>query len=190
MGGMQAIEWAVRHPLFVDKVVSIAGSPRVGPFDRLMWTAMLDLIEDGRRAGTPVDTVWSRLAHLEMLFLQTPVGVNARGVDSVTSDVAANSRQYRRIWDLEDYAAQLRAIRRYDLAPTHGNGLRFAAAAVRARMLAVYSWDDHMVPADPIADFAHLTHADTQSVRSTRGHAMLFCERTRVGAVVRAFLAQ
>src|SRR5689334_10091269 len=70
MGGMQAIEWAVRYPSFVDRVVPIAGSARVGSFDRMMWTAMLHEIEDAKRAATPADSVWSRLAHLEMLFVQ------------------------------------------------------------------------------------------------------------------------
>ena len=190
MGGMQAIEWAVRHPRFVDRVVPIAGSPRVGAFDRLVWTAMLTEIEDARRAGTPADSVWSRLAHLEMLFVQTPAGVNARGADSVARDIAASAQQYRQAWRLEDYAAQLRAIRRYDVTPSYGGDMRRAAAQVRARVLAVYSWDDHMVTAGPVAEFARMVRADTLSVRSTCGHVMLFCERASVAAAVRAFVAQ
>ena len=190
MGGMQAIEWAVRYPGFVDKVVPIAGSPRVGAFDWLMWTAMLDQIEDARRASRPADSTWARLAHLEMLFVQTPAGVNARGADSAARDIGANARQYRQTWQLEDYAAQLRAIRRYDVTMSDGGDLRRAAAHVRARVLAVYSWDDHMVTAGPVAEFAGLVQADTISVRSPCGHVMLFCERQRVGAAVRAFIAK
>ena len=68
--------------------------------------------------------------------------------------------------------------------------MRRAAGQVRARMLAVYSWDDHMVTAGPVADFAHLVQADTLSIRSTCGHVMLFCEQERVGAIIRAFIAQ
>jgi homoserine O-acetyltransferase len=190
MGGMQAIEWAVRHPSFVDKIVPIAGSPRVGAYDRLMWTAMLNEIEDARRSATPTDTVWSRLAHLEMLFVQTPVGLNERGIDSVAKDVATSARQYRAAWDLQDYAAQLRAIRRYDVSSSYGADMHRAAAEVKARVLAVYSWDDHTVTAGPVAEFARLVQADTLSIRSACGHIMLFCEQSRVGAAVRAFIAQ
>lgn len=190
MGGMQAIEWAVRYPGFVDRVVPIAGSPRVGAFDRLVWTAMLTEIEDARRAGTPAESVWARLAHLEMLFVQTPEGVNARGADSAARDIAVSARQYRDTWDLEDYAAQLRAIRRYDVTLRHAGDMRRAAAEIRGRMLAVYSWDDHMVTAGPMAEFARMVRADTLSVRSPCGHVMPFCERARVAAAVRAFIAQ
>ena len=189
MGGMQSIEWAVRYPSFVDRVVPIAGSARVGSFDRMMWTAMLNEIADSKLAGTGPDTVWSRLAHLEMLFVQTPVGINSRTPDSVEADVAANARGYRHGWKLDDYAAQLGAIRRYDV--TRGSGdLRSAAARVQARMLAVYSWDDHMVTAGSVAQFAQLVHADTLSIGSPCGHIMLFCERARVAPAIRAFIAQ
>jgi homoserine O-acetyltransferase len=190
MGGMQAIEWAVTHPSFVDKIVSIAGSPRVGAFDRLMWTTMLDEIEAARRADNSVDSVWSRLARLEMLFVQTPVGLNARGIDSVAKDMATSARQYRGAWNLEDYAAQLRAIRRYDVSQRYGGDMRRASAEVRARMLAVYSWDDHMVTAGPVAEFARLVKADTLSIGSTCGHVMLFCEQKRVAKTIRGFISR
>jgi homoserine O-acetyltransferase/O-succinyltransferase len=188
MGGMQAIEWAVRYASFVDKIVPIAGSPRVGAFDRLMWTAMLNEIVDGQRAHLPADTVWARLAHLETLFVQTPAGVNAKGLDSAVKETTANARQYRAGWDLNDYAAQLRAIRRYDV--TTGGDMRAAASQVRAQALAVYSWDDHMVTAGPVAEFARMIRADTLSVRSDCGHVMLFCEQSRVGSAIRDFLAR
>ena len=47
-----------------------------------------------------------------------------------------------------------------------------------------------MVTAGPVAEFARMVRADTLSVRSTCGHVMLFCERQRVGAAVRAFIGQ
>jgi homoserine O-acetyltransferase/O-succinyltransferase len=190
MGGMQAIEWAVRHPDFVDRIIPIAGSPRVGAFDRMMWTAMLDEIEDGQRDGLPRDTIWSRLAHLEMLFVQTPVAVNAMAIDSAETTVAMNARQYRENWDLLDYAAQLRAIRRYDVRQPIAEEMQRSAAKVRARMLAVYSWDDHMVTAGAVAEFARMIGADTLSVRSNCGHIMLFCEQPRVASAIRRFLEQ
>ena len=58
----------------------------------------------------------------------------------------------RHIADLQDYAAQLRAIRQYDVTKDYGGDLHQAAAQVRARTLAVYSWDDHMVTAGPVAE--------------------------------------
>ena len=54
MGGMQALEWAVRFPTFLDMAVPIAGTPRIGAFDRLMWTTMLAEIEAATRSHATV----------------------------------------------------------------------------------------------------------------------------------------
>jgi homoserine O-acetyltransferase len=188
MGGMQAIEWAVRYPTFIDKTVPIAGTPRVGTFNKLALTAMLEQILDGKRAGIPPDSLWPRLARTEMLFIVTPLGLSARGDDSVAHDIAANAGNYR-AWDLDDYAAQIAALRRYDLAAEYGD-LRRAAARVKVPMLAVYSWDDHMITPDSMSEFAKMVGADTLSIASTCGHIMIFCEQKRVGAATRAFIAR
>jgi homoserine O-acetyltransferase len=37
MGAMQALQWATRHPDFMDKVVSIAGTPRALASDMQPW---------------------------------------------------------------------------------------------------------------------------------------------------------
>ena len=188
MGGMQAIEWAVRYPTFIDKSVPIAGTPRVGTFNKLALTAMLEQILDGKRAGIPPDSLWTRIARTEMLFIVTPLGLSARGDDSVAHDIAANASNYR-AWDLDDYAAQIGALRRYDLSADYGD-LRLAADRVKAPMLAVYSWDDHMVTSDSMSEFARMVGADTLSITSTCGHIMVFCEQKRVGTATRAFIAR
>ncbi len=187
MGGMQAIEWAIRYPSFIDRTVPIAGTPRVGTFNRLALSSMLDEILDGRRAGIPPDSLWPRLARTEMLFVVTPTGLNTRGNDSVANDIAANARNYR-VWDLDDYAVQIAALRRYDVTAAFGHDMRRAAARAKLPMLAVYSWDDHMVTPDGMAEFARLAGADTLSIASPCGHIMIFCEQKRVGAATRAFI--
>jgi len=188
MGGMQSIEWAVRYPTFIDKSVPIAGTPRVATFNKLALTAMLDQIIAGKRAHIPADSLWPALARTEMLFIVTPLGLSARGDDSVAHDLSANAANYR-AWDLDDYAAQIAALRRYDLQSEYGE-LRLAAARIKAAMLAVYSWDDHMVTPTSMAEFARMAGADTLSIASTCGHIMIFCEQKRVGEATRAFIAR
>jgi len=188
MGGMQSIEWAVRYPTFIDKTVPIAGTPSVATFNKLALTAMLDQIVAGKRAKIPADSLWPALARTEMLFIVTPFGLSARGDDSVAHDIAANAANYRS-WDLDDYAAQIAALRRYDLGTEYGD-LRRAAARIKTPMLAVYSWDDHMITPTSMAEFARIVGADTLSVASTCGHIMIFCEQKRVSAETRAFIAR
>jgi homoserine O-acetyltransferase len=187
---MNAIDWAVRHPSFADRIVPIAGSPRSAAWERLMAAGLLDVIDEGRRHGAPPDSTWTRYARWEMLFVYTPAYLNERGASRVDSDVAAGARDYAQRWALDDAEAHLRVLRGHDITGPFGGDLARAAAAVRDPLLVIYSWDDHLVSAGPAAEFARLVKADTLSVSSTCGHVALFCEKARIGAAVRAFLAR
>ena len=190
MGGMQAFEWAVRFPTFVDAVVPMSGTPRLAPYDKLEWSVSLSAIENGRAAGMSDDSVWTQVSRLVELFLRTPSAVNTESSDSVAAWVRSRAADLRRTWSLDDYAAQLEAMLRHDVSARVGHDMARAAQEVRAPMLIVFSWDDHMVTAGPAAAFARLVHADTLSLASACGHAAVGCESARAGAAVRAFLSR
>jgi homoserine O-acetyltransferase len=188
MGGMQALEWAVRYPTFLDRAVPIAGAPRLGAFDHLMWTATLQEIENGHRAGIPPDSIWAQLARLEALLVQTPAAVNRLSWDSVVTAAAAQASIYRKAWPLEDFAAQLKAIRQHDISRPFGNDMSRAAKAVRARVFIVHSPDDHMVTSGPAVEFAKMIGARTLLIPSECGHIAIFCQQDTLATAVRAFL--
>lgn len=189
MGGMQAFEWAARYPRDVDMAIPIAGSPRVGTFDRLLWTVFLEEVENGRRAGTAPSQIWGRVSRLLTLFRQTPTAVNQVSWDSVQAQIRAEATVLTQTWELDDFAAQLRAIRQYDISGSAALNLGQVAAGVRARMLIIASPEDYIVTAGSSRAFAPLVHADTLWVTSTCGHAALFCERQAVATAVRRFMS-
>ncbi len=188
MGAMQALEWTVRYPTFLERAVPIAGAPRLGAFDHLMWTTNLQEIENGQRAGISPDSIWAQLARLEALLLQTPVAVNRLSWDSVMTAAAAQASTYRKAWPLEDFAAQLKAIRQHDISRNFGDDMSRAAKAVRARVFIVHSPDDHMVTSGPVVQFAKMIGARTLLMPSECGHIAIFCQRDTLAPAVRAFL--
>jgi homoserine O-acetyltransferase len=190
MGGHQAFEWAVRYPNFVDAVVPVVGSPPPAAFDQTRTAAVLSLIENGQAHGVPDDSIWSQVSLMSELFLRTPRAVNKDGVAVTAADVARSTKALSASWRLEDFATQVRAAQRQDVAAKFGGDLARAAAQVRSRMLIIYSWEDHSVSAESAAAFAKYVHADTLSVASTCGHLMTSCEGARITPVVRAFLAR
>lgn len=188
MGAMQALEWATLYPDFLDRVIPIAGAPRIGAFDRLIWTTHLQEIENGLRSGVSADSIWAQLARLEALLIQTPTAVNRLTWDSVTTAVTAQAAAYHQAWRLEDFAAQLKAIRRHDISQKFGGDMSRAARAVRARIFIVHSPDDHMVTSGPAIEFAKMTGARSLVIPSECGHLAIFCQRDTLAQAVTEFL--
>jgi homoserine O-acetyltransferase len=189
MGGFQAFDWAVRYPTFAEAYVPIVGSPRVSPSDRLVYRALISGAENGSRNGAPADTAWEQVARIEALFMRTPEGLRSMGLEKVEGEVTGIANGYRRIWALDDYAAQMRAIERHDITTPFGGDLARAAKAVRGRMLVIYTPDDRMVYSGPAAEFARLAGAATLVVRSECGHSVFWCESGKIGAAVRNFVS-
>lgn len=190
MGGMHAFEWAVRYPDELDMAIPIAGSPKVGTFDRLLWTKYLDEIERGRRAGMKPEQIWMAISHLEALVVRTPSAVNQESWDTVDAQIRSGAATLAKTWSLEDLDAQLRAIRRYDVSQVTGGSLPKAASAVRARMLIISSPQDHIVTFEPARAFAGLVQADTLWLSGNCGHVALWCERPAVAAAIKTFMSK
>lgn len=189
MGGMQAFEWAVRYPRELDMAIPIAGSPRVGTFDRILWAKYLDEIETGRRAQLKAEQIWLRIARVDALLGQTPTAVNKKSWDSLEARLQSDAAALAKTWDLEDLASQLRAIQRYDVADQTADDLSKAASAVQARMLIIASPQDHIVTADASRDFARRVNADTLWVASDCGHVALWCEGPVITTAIQKFMS-
>ena len=189
MGGFQAFEWAVRYPTFMDASVPIVGTPRPTTYDRLIYDTWRSSAEALDRPGVEPDSAWMQASRLESLFMNTPRFVADSGDVHLAGAVRAMATGYRKgAWSLADYSAQLRAVASHDVSARFGNDLSRAAAAVRARVLVVWSPDDILVDPKPPAAFARLLGAETLAVPSDCGHAVFWCEAESIGRVVRAFI--
>ena len=72
MGGMQALPWMISYPDFVQKAVSIMGSPRPASYDLLLFNAELQALETLGAIGDGDPSALKALAALQALATQTP----------------------------------------------------------------------------------------------------------------------
>jgi homoserine O-acetyltransferase len=163
MGGMQAFQWATAHPGFVDRVVTIAGSPRSTPDEGARWERWSEDVQAPR---------WRRAARALGRF--EPLG-------------AWGQLQL----DSHDYDRQAQAITAHDVSRRFGSMER-AAQAVTARMLVVVSPTDDVVDPAAARQFAGLLRppAPVMELDGRCGHSAPACEKDTLWPAVRQFLEQ
>lgn len=190
MGGMQTFQWVVSYPEFMDRAVAIVGSPRLAPYDLLLWQAQIDAImnDPGWRGGEYTENP-ARSAEYEFgaLLLTTPEEFNRRMTREKLSEELARAKTVRG-FDANDKIRQDQAMMAHDVSAPFGGSLARAAAAVRARVLVVVATRDHVVTPGPAAEFARLLKARLLTLEGDCGHLAPGCESQKVNPAVAEFL--
>jgi homoserine O-acetyltransferase/O-succinyltransferase len=194
MGGMQAFEWAVAYPDFMDLTVPMAGSPQSTSYDKLLWTSEIRAIE--------LDPAWNN---------GNPKGPLTRGIalaeeiDSMNVTSPAYRTAHTKTDDFEDFLAEImksaraepgavidqirqrQAIMSLDIPREYGVPVEQVAKRVRSKVLVIVSPQDHMVNPGPAVAFAKAMDAPVVTLDSPCGHRSLSC--VSVGPIVAQFLA-
>jgi homoserine O-acetyltransferase/O-succinyltransferase len=192
MGGMQTFQWLVSYPDFMDKAVPIVGSPRLAPYDLVLWQAQVDAImndagwDGGNYAKNP-----ARTAEFEFgaLVLTTPDNYNQHMTRRQVFEELEKAKKTVG-FDANDKIRQVQAMMALDVSDSFGGSIERAAAAVKAKVLVIVSKTDHVVTPGPALDFAHLLHSKALELKSDCGHLAPSCEVQTVSQAVADFLEQ
>jgi homoserine O-acetyltransferase/O-succinyltransferase len=189
MGGMQAFQWAVSYPNFMDRLIPIVGSPKLAPYDLLLWQANLDAVErDPAYAGgnyreQPVLPIVQQLADLNLTTSESYNEAKTR--EQVGQDQA---RLEPPRFDANDRVRQLRAMMSHDIGKITGGSLESAAKAIKARLLVVVNQRDAMVTPGPALELAKLAKAQTLVLEGACGHKAPSCEEAAIATRIAQFL--
>ena len=192
MGGMQTFEWIVSYPDFMDKAVPIIGSPRLAPYDLLLWQAVNDAIrsdpswKNGNYKEQPARGV--RFAFGELL-VTTPERYNSTTKREDVLPSIAKGRQALAS-DANNFIRQSEAMIALDVPAAFGGSMERAAAAVRANVLVIVSTTDRYVTPGPALEFSRALRAEVLELRGDCGHLAVLCEAGILASTVSAFLAK
>ena len=193
MGGMQAFQWLVSYPDFMDKAVPIVGSPRLAPYDLLIWQAQIEaLMRDRDWRGGNYSSNPARALDFAFgqILLTTPPDYNKRKKrEEVLADLE-KARRNGRSFDANDKIRQTQAMMKLDIYRGFGGDLERAAKAVKAKVFVVVSRFDHVVTPGPAIEFASLLNAKVLNLESECGHLATVCESTHLNTAVAEFLSK
>jgi len=191
MGGMQAMQWSVSHPDFMDKIVSAVGTPQLTSQDLLLWTAMVHSLDEnilyrhGEYVGHPTIKT---TADLLQLVLFTPSYRAENTSREQFADFLAAGEQTTFDWN--DEHRQLEAMIAHDVAAPYGS-LEAAAARVHVPSLYMNSGRDQVVNPLPAERFGALVHATVEINDSDCGHLdVQVCHTDQAAARIRSYISE
>ena len=156
MGGMQTFQWIVSYPEFMDQAVPIVGSPRLAPYDLLLWQAQIDAImndfawNNGNYLVNP-----ARAAEYEFgaLLLTTPDHYNKEMTRQKVLEELEKSKQSSG-FDANDKIRQVQAMMALNVYEPFGGSMARTAAAIKAKVFVIVAKFDHVVTPGPALEFA------------------------------------
>src|ERR1043165_1788172 len=184
MGGMQTFQWIVSYPDFMDKAIPIVGSPRLAPYDLMLWQAQIDALmrdRDWRGGNYAVNPAPALDFAFGELLLTTPTDYNRRKTrEDVFADLAKAQNDAHR-FDANDKIRQTQAMMKLDI-PLE------SAKTVKAKVLVVVAKYDHVVTPGPATQFATLLGAKLLTLDSDCGHLATTCETRLITEAIANFL--
>ncbi|GAB3278674.1 homoserine O-acetyltransferase [Actinocorallia lasiicapitis] len=192
LGGMRALEWAVRHPADVDAIIVIASTHALHP-QGVAWNAIAReaILRDpgwqdgryygtGRRpdAGMGVARMVGHITYLSPAALETKFGRRLQFADEprhtltepefeVENYLRHQAEAFVRRFDANTYLYTSRALTYFDLAREHGGGsLAKTLERVRARTLLISFSSDWLYPPSASAEIADTLRALGRPVES------------------------
>jgi homoserine O-acetyltransferase len=167
----------------MDKAIPIVGSPRLAPYDLMLWQAQIEaLMHDRDWKGGNYKSNPARALDFAFgeLLLTTPADYNRRKTrEQVFADLEKARNDAHRS-DANDKIRQVQAMMSLDVSSNYG--------AVKAKVLVVVAKFDHVVTPGPATEFARLLGAKLIELDSDCGHLATSCESTQLTAAVSQFL--
>jgi homoserine O-acetyltransferase len=194
MGGTQTFQWMVAYPDFLDRAVPIVGTPRLTPYDTLLWEAERHAIEadaawkNGEYAQRPTAAMRT-VSDIHKLALSTPADYVRQNRDKEMRLVlAADEKATLDGMDTNDWYRQLEAMLAHDIFRVFKGDAGRAAALVKARVTVIVAAQDHMVNPLPAKEFGQTLKATIVELSGDCGHLSPGCEAAKVNAAVASAL--
>lgn len=188
MGGMQAFEWALAYPNFVQRIVSITGSPRPTSYDIGLWETEILILPNF--INCDYKEAAEAFAGISLLALTTMTFQNRETHrDSVTIFIKKFAKEIAlTAASAHDIISQLRAMISHDISHAFDHDMFAAAASITTPVLVIVSESDRMVIPAPAIEFARLLNSEPIILKNDCGHMVQWCDWGNVTSAVRKFL--
>jgi homoserine O-acetyltransferase len=178
MGGMQALQWSVSYPNFMEKIVSIIGTPKQSSTDLLFWKIQADLL--GKPSDFNQDNTFAikRAYDLFYLNLMTPTKF-AQLVAPSDVEIYMESK-YKKMIDHRDYLAMVNAMMQHNIYKTSKLLESEINSVIKAKLLIIVSDTDHIVNPINSISLAEKLGSEKHILTGINGHMAAFIQTDEI----------
>jgi homoserine O-acetyltransferase len=187
MGAMQALRWSVDFPQYMDKIISIVGTPKQSFYDLLLWNTQIKLIENAGKDPQKLSFAMERVIDISTMNAYSPsYYATTQNADSFTTFMQSqyNSPNLKP----EDYLAGMKAMVTQNIYANYDGGVNNLKEIIKAKVLIIAATQDHTVnPAGSIM-LAKELNTSLVILESNCGHLSIICEADKIKKAVKDFL--
>lgn len=188
MGSMQAFEFAVAHPDFMDKVIPYSASPKITSNEKIIFSLMREIITSGKKYGEEEDGIIKKLNIVIQLLARTPANTNRHYPSEKFNEIEKKFERTSPIFTSSCYLTQLEAMFEHDITRNFGSSFEGTAKQIKAKLFIIVSETDLLLNPQPALDFAAVTNAKTLLLKNDCGHLAVGCEMDLCRTEIQKFL--
>jgi len=189
MGAMQTLEWLVAYPIFMDKGISIVGTPKQSFHDLLLWNTELEMIKLAEKSGNrdEMELAKKRVADIQLMELYTPnYFLRTQSADSLNTFLARMYEEGK--FNISNLRSQLQAMMQHDIYKSSGKKSKEIKDLIKAKLLLIVSIQDHMVNPQSSMELSKQISCELAPFDNDCGHNLLDCGTEKVNEVINVFL--
>ncbi|MCT4613748.1 MAG: alpha/beta fold hydrolase [Marinifilaceae bacterium] len=186
MGGMQAYEWLLAYPDFMDKVISIIATPKQSAYDLMLWDTQIKLIEKAGENPKDLRFAMERATDIFTLNLFTPAYI-AKNINE-ENQLSFIKAKYDKMMKPKNYLAQLKAIRNHDIYNSNFSSEANVIDDFKAEVLIIVNKQDHIVNPLNSIQFAKNTNSKLVVLDFEHGHTLPFYKYEEIKKATSDFL--
>lgn len=188
MGSMQAFEFAVAYPDFMDKVIPYSASPKITSNEKIIFSLMKEIITSGKKYGEHEDEIIKKLNIVIQLLARTPANTNRNYPSEKFSEIEKKFERTSPIFTSSCYLTQLEAMFEHDITRNYGSSFKETVKRIKAKLFIIVSQTDLLLNPQPAIDFAEVANVKILLLKNDCGHLAVGCEMDLCRTEIQKFL--
>ena len=191
MGGMQALQWIVSYPNFIDKAVAYVSSPRRSTYDRLLMEFREEMIETYQKIGADESIINKMINYTNQLFSRSPEyfieNVSHENFQEFIEKKIEN-RDQSKTFTVDNHLVQLKAMMKHNIYKDYNNSVEETAYHIKTKLLLIMNKTDMLVHPSASLELANSFDCEVYMLDNNCGHLGVGCEISKCSKIIDNFL--